>query len=138
MCCLGILMHVRNIGRTRGIWIMISAETIMHTLVTFQLGRNNSLLAGIPDVLQNRVQRVQNTAARVGTRTPQCSHIPASYQNTDFHHTTLKLRQVDILRYKGRVGFVNYVELGTTYALQSVTMTFCWNVQCIMNLETTV
>lgn len=41
----------------------------MHALVTSRLDYGNGLLCGLPDTLTNRLQKVQNCAARLITRT---------------------------------------------------------------------
>ena len=44
-------------------------------MVVSRLDYCNSLLHGLPKVVTNRLQRVQNTAARIVTRTPKYEHI---------------------------------------------------------------
>lgn len=52
-----------------------SAEQLIHDLVTSRLDNNNALLFGLPDVLLAKLQRVQNTAARIITGTRRYDHI---------------------------------------------------------------
>ena len=52
-----------------------SAVQLVHSLVSSCLDYCNSLLYGLPDSKLNRLQRMQNIAARIITRTPKSSHI---------------------------------------------------------------
>ena len=67
--------HIRNIGRFRKHLDCASTEKIVHSFVTSRLDMGNSLLFGLPDVQLSRLQRIQNTAARVVTLTTKYSHI---------------------------------------------------------------
>ena len=48
---------------------------MVHALVTSRLDYCNSLLTGLPRTLLQKIQRVQNAAARVVTRTRRSEHI---------------------------------------------------------------
>ena len=60
--------HLRNIAHIR-------RYLTVDSLVTSQLDYCNSLLVGLPNTLLNKLQQVQNTAARMITRTPRNHHI---------------------------------------------------------------
>ena len=60
--------QLRNIGQ---IWSSITegaCRTLVHALVTSRLDYGNGLLHGIPQVTIQRLQRIQNCAARIVTR----------------------------------------------------------------------
>ena len=52
-----------------------AAKTLIQALVISRLDHCNSILYGIPAIQTNKLQRVQNTAARLLTNTPRYSHI---------------------------------------------------------------
>jgi hypothetical protein len=63
------------IGQIRKYLSSDAAQNLIHAFITSRLDNGNSLLAGLPDTLLNRLQKVQNTAARILTKTPKFSHI---------------------------------------------------------------
>ena len=52
-----------------------ATEKIIHAFISSRLDNGNSLLYGLPDYLLQKVQRIQNTAARILTRTKKFEHI---------------------------------------------------------------
>ena len=52
-----------------------ATKSLMHALVTSRLDYCNTLLYGLPKVLLNKLQRVQNVCARIVTRTPRHERI---------------------------------------------------------------
>ena len=52
-----------------------SVERIIHAFVTSRLDLNNSLLYGLPTYLLQKLQRIQNAAARIITLSPKQCHI---------------------------------------------------------------
>jgi hypothetical protein len=67
--------HLRGIGRIRKYLDLKSAEKVIHAFVSSRLDTCNSLLYGLPGTVLNRLQKVQNTAARVLTRSKLSDHI---------------------------------------------------------------
>ena len=73
--CKGAYYQIRNIGLIRKYLDIDTTKTLVHAYVTSRLDYCNSLLYGIPKELTNKLQRVQNTAARLVTRTRKYDHI---------------------------------------------------------------
>lgn len=69
------LYQIRNIGRIRKYLNDHTTKSLVNSLVTSRLDYCNSILYGIPSGLLNKLQRVQNCAARVITRTRKREHI---------------------------------------------------------------
>ena len=68
-------MHVRNIGRIRRYPTEDATKTIVHALVTSRLDYCNAVLYGLPVSVTNKMQRLQNTCARIITKTRRRDHI---------------------------------------------------------------
>ena len=57
--------HLRNVAKIRRYLSQDSAEALIHSLITSRLDYGNALLFGIPKKQIKRLQRLQNTAARI-------------------------------------------------------------------------
>ena len=66
--CSSAFYHLHHISRIRDVLDIKTAATVIQTLVISRLDYCNSLLYGLPSTLINRLQRVQNAAARVVAR----------------------------------------------------------------------
>jgi len=67
-----------------------STETLIHAFVSSRLDYRNSLLYGLSQAQIDKIQRVQNAAARLIFKQPKFSHItPVLYQ---LHWLTIKYR----------------------------------------------
>ena len=73
--CNAARFHIRSIGKIRRYLDKESCEKVVHAFVTSRLDMNNSLLAGLPSTVLVKLQRCQNIAARVITRTRATDHI---------------------------------------------------------------
>jgi hypothetical protein len=73
--CKGAYHQIRNIGMIRKYLDLDATKTLVHAYVTSRLDYCNSLLYGISKELIDKLQRVQNTAARLITRTKKFDHI---------------------------------------------------------------
>ncbi len=60
--------HLRNIAKLRNMLTVSGAEKLVHAFLTSRLDYCNALLGGCPASSINRLQIVQNAAARVLTR----------------------------------------------------------------------
>ena len=67
--------HLRNIGKIRRYITDDACKTLVNALVTSRLDYGNALLYGVPGTLICRLQRIQNTAARIISRTSKHAHI---------------------------------------------------------------
>jgi hypothetical protein len=73
--CKGAWFHLRNIGKVRSYLNRATTEKLIHSFVSSKLDSNNGLLYGIPKEKTNKLQRVQNAAARLITLTSKYEHI---------------------------------------------------------------
>ena len=95
--------HLKNISRLRPSLSDSVAETLIHAFVTSRLDYCNGVLFGVPNKYLDRLQYVQNSAARVLTHTKPWQHI------------TPTLKQLHWLPVKHRI---NYKLLLLTYKCQ--------------------
>ena len=91
--CKSAFSQLYNIRRIRKYLTMDASKTLVHAMITRRIDYCNSLLCGLPDNSLNKLQRVQNAAARLITGTAKFSHI------------TLVLRTLHWLPIKQRVQF---------------------------------
>ena len=67
--------HLYNIGRIRCYLSQSAAEQLVHAFITSKLDYCNALLCGLPSLLTQKLQSIQNAAARIITRTSRSAHI---------------------------------------------------------------
>ena len=67
--------HLRNIGKARRVYTEDATKTVMQSLVMSLLDYCNALLIGIQQDLIAKLQRLQNSAARIVSRTRKYEHI---------------------------------------------------------------
>ncbi len=67
--------HLRNISKLRNMLSVSDAEKLVHAFMTSRLDYCNALLGGCPASSINKLQVVQNAAARVLTRSRKYDHI---------------------------------------------------------------
>jgi hypothetical protein len=67
--------QLRSLGKARKYLTNDATEKIIHAFISSRLDSGNSLLKGLPVYHIERLQRIQNTAARILTRTKKYQHI---------------------------------------------------------------
>jgi hypothetical protein len=91
--CKACYFHLRNISAIRSSLTREAAEKLVHALISSRLDNCNSLLYSLPTRLLSKLQRVQNTAARIITRSAK------------HHSITSIMKQLHWLPIKQRVQF---------------------------------
>ncbi|KAI5619000.1 gastrula zinc finger protein XlCGF28.1-like [Silurus asotus] len=69
------LFYLRNIAKISNMMLLQDAEKLVHAFVTSRLDYCNALLSGCASKCINKLQLVQNAAARVLTRSRKYNHI---------------------------------------------------------------
>ncbi|XP_072556687.1 uncharacterized protein [Paramormyrops kingsleyae] len=110
--------HLRNIAKLRKMLSLRDAEKLIHAFVTTRLDYCNALLSGCPSGSLNKLQLVQNAAARVLTNTKKFDHITPVLSS--LHWLPVKSRidyKILLLTYKALNGLApDYLNnLLTTY-----------------------
>ena len=67
--------QIRNIGHIMWYITLDVCKTLTHALITSRLDYCNALLYGLSSTLMTRLQKVQNSSARLVTRTHKREHI---------------------------------------------------------------
>ena len=73
--CRSIHFHWRNIGKIRHLLSYDACAQLIHALISIHLDYCNSLLYNLPKSSIERLQKIQNQAARILAKTPRCDHI---------------------------------------------------------------
>ncbi len=105
MLCKSGYYHLRNIARIRKCLSYDALQTIIHSLISSRLDYCNSLLAGVPKCLLQKVQYVQNSAARLLSGTRKYDHITPILKS--LHWLPVECRidfKILLLTYKGLHG----------------------------------
>jgi len=72
--CRNAWLNLYNIGKIRNYLTVEQTKTVVHAYVTSKLDANNALLAGITSDLKSQLQRVQNAASKLITKTKKHDH----------------------------------------------------------------
>ena len=73
--CQSIYYHIRNISRIRDLLDLECVKLLVNSLVTSRLDYCNSLLRGTPRFCINRLQLMQNKAAKLITKSKRRDHV---------------------------------------------------------------
>ena len=73
--CKTCFFHLRKTAKIRYYLSTADTETLVHSLITSKLDSCNSLLYGLPKLMIDRLQNVQNSAARLIARRRKFDHI---------------------------------------------------------------
>ena len=79
--CRSAIIGIRKIGQNRQYLNRKALETLVHSLVISHVDNCNALLYGLPPKEINRVQRIQNTAARLIAGARSRDHISPILNN---------------------------------------------------------
>ena len=74
--CKASYLQLRNIRSIRNVISKENLITVVHAFITSRLDYCNSLLYGLPDRQLDKLQRIQNIAARIVSGTNKYDHIP--------------------------------------------------------------
>ena len=110
--CRCAFLQIRKLNSVRKYLDLKTTEQLVHAFVTSRLDMNNSLLNGLPSCLLNKLQRVQNVAARIITRTPRHQHITPILKSLHWLpiHQRVKFKVI-LLVFKARRGLApNYIQ----------------------------
>jgi flagellar biosynthesis chaperone FliJ len=88
--CRSCYAQLRNIGHIRRYLTNDATKSLVNGLVTSKLDYCNALLYGLPNTMLQKLQRIQNTSARIITRTSRYSHITPVLQ--ELHWLPVKAR----------------------------------------------
>ena len=75
LICKNCFFHLRKIARIKEYLSTSDIQTLVHAFITSKLAKCNSLLYGLPKFLIDRLQNVQNCAARLVTGSKKYDHI---------------------------------------------------------------
>ena len=115
--CKSASLAIRNIGRIRRYLSQNDTERLVHAFVTSQLDSCNSLIYGLPVCQQAKLQRIQNSAARLVARVKKFDHISPVLNN--LHWLTVRKRitfKIFLITYKALHG------LAPTYLSELLTV----------------
>ena len=104
--CKSAMAGIRSIGKIRGFLSKKAALTLIHAFVTSRLDNCNSLLIGLPENDLHRLQMIQNTAARLVTRTSHHHSITQTLKKLQWLTVNKRIMfKILLITYKAQHGF---------------------------------
>ena len=79
--CRGAWLNLYNISKVRSYLNDDQTRCVVHAYVISKLDANNSLLAGSPSLLVSQIERVQNAAAKLVTKSKKFDHVSPILRN---------------------------------------------------------
>ena len=79
--CRGAWLNLYNISKVRSYLNDDQTRCVVHAYVISKLDANNSLLAGSPSRLVSQIERVQNAAAKLVTKSKKFDHVSPILRN---------------------------------------------------------
>ena len=107
--CSSAYLALNSIGKIRRYLDRQTTEKLVHAFVSSRLDQCNSLLYGLPNVQLDKLQRVQNWAARLVTCNNKYTHITPILR--ELHWLPIKARieyKIILLTYKSLKGLAPY------------------------------
>ena len=125
--CSASFFQLHNIRRIRKYLTQEAAATLVHSFVTCRIDYCNSLLSGLPDYQLAKLQRVQNSAARLVYRESKFCHITPLLKKLHWLPIMYRIRfKIALLTYKAISGLapsyitdLNSIKTGVNYSLRS-------------------
>ena len=90
--CRAASFGISKIGKIRKYLDMPSTERLIHAFVTSHLDYCNSLYFGLPSSTLSPLQHIQNTAARLVTRSRKCEHVTPILQSLHWLPVTERIK----------------------------------------------
>ena len=125
--CSASFFQLHNIRRIRKYLTQEAAATLVHSFVTCRIDYCNSLLYGLPDYQLSKLQRVQNSAARLVYEESKFCHITPLLMKLHWLPIIYRIRfKIALLTYKAISGLApSYIsdlisiKTGANYSLRS-------------------
>ena len=123
--CSASFFQLHNIRRIRKYLMQEAAATLVHSFVTCRIDYCNSLLYGLPDYQLSKLQRVQNSAARLVYKESKFCHITPLLMKLHWLPIIYRIRfKIALLTYKAISGLAYISDLisiktGANYSLRS-------------------
>ena len=109
--CASCYFHLQNISSIRDSLTDEATIQLVHAFVSSRIDYCNSLLYGIPEYAIKRLQRVQNLAARVVTRSSKYSSITPTLRKLHWLPVKYRIFKVVLLTFKALHGMApNYLK----------------------------
>ena len=96
--CQAPYYHLHRIRAIRDCLTQHATEFLVHALVISRLVYGNSLLYGLPDVLLDKLQRAQNSAARVVVKASRYDHVTPVLETLHWHPVRYRIKYTITLK----------------------------------------